>query len=217
MVRDYHVAGEVMVSVYGGHPYLSSLTQFGLASDSIDIVPVFYSQDIHTDDFGPRCPVDVMRLLGAVIIHMTLVHYDEDILDCLTTAAMGRVIPVHVDGTSLTTDPATNPIEGAGICGPAGILMGRGLARGAQGNLFTSLNLIPADTDSQDPWRFYSCHLMDAPHKIPFGVKRTLLELSFRAIPYQTAIAATPFDPTPAGLNEWQSDGAIIYDHENDT
>lgn len=199
MVRAYHINGETMVSVKGGHPGLLALTQLGLASDSIDIYPTFFEQGKLTDDFGPHVPAEIMRMLAWVDIEMTLVHYDIETLAALMTAMLG-VYPT--DGSI----QAGAPLLGDGTCGGAGVLMGKGLAVGTANNLFTSVNLLSA-VPTEVPWRFYACSLSEQPVKYPIGTKHSLVHLVFRAIPYMV----------PNEEGEWISEGAVIFDHIADT
>ena len=86
MTRAFNIFGESLVTVYGGDhlsgsAFTSGGAQLGLSLDQIKITPRFHHRDVHTDDFGPDIPPEVLWNLADIRINMTLVHYDYDVLD----------------------------------------------------------------------------------------------------------------------------------------
>lgn len=139
----------------------------GMTDKPIQITPRGVHYDVHTDDYGPDIPAELLFNLAEVRIQMTLVHYDVDILNiCIQEAFAGG------NGTFVTD----------GTLAPAGKLMGGGVSVGASGNHYVSLNIISAT--GQPPWHFPATYLDSQPLLIPIGTERSLVQLSWRGIPY---------------------------------
>ncbi len=151
MSRIYNVSGEVMVYVFGG--VFTTLTELGLCSDSIRIVPRYAHRDIPVDDFGPDIPAEVLTMTLEAYVRMTLVHFDPIVLGfCIAQAA----------GTTV-----------AGTCGAAGIpLLTRGLG--------ISLNLRPLN---DIPWRFRNSYIDGNPIENPIGTQHSLTQINWRCLP----------------------------------
>ena len=199
MARDFHIAGEAMVSVKQGSPAgaIATLSQLGLAVGGIRISPTFHHLDIHTDDWGGGVPAEVMWMLCDVHIDMTLIHYDRTLLETCVQESMGGAIS---DGTLI----------GAGK--PMGGLQSAGLAS----NHYIRLNLA-SPVDGR-PWRFLSAYLAHRPLEMPLGTKASEVRLNWRAIPYQALNTAEGLPTsTYANGNELKSAGVVIWDHTLDT
>jgi hypothetical protein len=187
VARDFQINGETLVRVRGNPstPFASA-TDLGLAQKEVRIVPRFVHHDVHIDDFGPDVPVDVHWMLAEVSIRMTLAHYDANILKAVWAESMGG-------GTEGTMVGAGTP-------------MGAGVAVGAAGNHYVSLNLLSPVLGL--PWRFRACYLANTPFEQPLGTERTLAVLTWRAIPYV---------PYPSSVGELTSTGAVLWDRVLDT
>lgn len=168
MTRDIQVNGEAMVYVKGAtNSGIGSLSELGLASDSIRISPVFRLKEVNADAWG-EAPFEMQFMLAFANITMTLVHFDTSVLDFCITESMGGAVS-------------------AGRMPRAGARLGNNVARFAAGNHFIGLN-IAAPVGS--PWRFYTAFLTNNPLEYPVGTERSLVTLNWRAIPY----AADPWN-----------------------
>src|SRR5437879_5338107 len=108
MGRDYRINGECLVQVkFGAHlpagqyglgssGSATNLSELGLASEGIRIVPQFNHSDMRADDFGSKTPADVLWMMGEIAVHMTLVHYDLNVLDVCLAESMGGIGPNSV-------------------------------------------------------------------------------------------------------------------------
>jgi hypothetical protein len=191
MARDYQINGEVMVSVKGMvGSSISSLSQLGLTDREgiVRISPRFIHEDIPVDAWGDA-PPEIQFFLSDVTVSMTLVHYDEDVLDEVVRLSMGGGGSAGVDG----------------VFPRAGTRMGGGVARFAAGNKFIGLNL--SSPVGGKPWRFYFTYLSANPFVLPLGTRRSHTQLMWRAIPYT-------IDPWNAGAG---ANGTVIWDHTLDT
>ncbi len=220
MARDFQVPGVYMVFVRGGAHWSGGSSgvsfELGLATESIRISPKFYNKDIHTDDFGPNCPVEIMNELAEATISMALVHYDAEILDtCMSEGMGGGLNPLPTGGVG-----GFNPL--AGMMVGAGAIMGGINPIFSSGNKFISLYLIPDPSTPAVPWHFPATYLTSQPLELPLGSEKTIATMSWRAIPYKplvpTAIAggglkSGGFKFLPSFLNEVTSSGAILWDH----
>lgn len=190
MARDFQINGETMVYVKGAaNTAIANLTELGLAVDQVRITPNFRHLDIKVDAWGGSDgpPADVQWMLMDVMIQMTLVHFDYDVLEhCLQLSAGGPNAAFH----TMTR---------------AGARLGNNFARFEAGNRYIGLNL--ASPQGQRPWRFYFAYLASQPVTIPLGVERSLVPVTWRAIPYTQ-------DPWGAGLG---AEGNVIWDHVLDT
>ena len=191
MARDFIISGETLVSVKGmtGTP-IAAVQELGLASDEILVVPHFSHRDLHIDDFGPDIPPEVLWMLSTVSIHMTLVHFDNDILrTCITESMAG--------GTEGTMVGAGTP-------------MGGGADIFSDKNHYISLSLSSAQLLL--PWRFRSTYLAELPVEYPLGTGASLVRLNWRAIPY--------YPPTSTGDliagTAYRSTGRVLWDRSHD-
>jgi len=202
MARDIQVNGETLVNVrFGAHVPVSvsnipgsstNLSQLGLSSDPIKITYEFYHQDLRADDFGPNCPPDVQSMMATVKIGMRLVHYDKTILDYCTAAAMG--------GIRLIGGAPQLP----GVMEPAGKMLGANRTYLASGYHFIGLNLVSAITSG---YHFPAAYLETPPYVVPLGTERSIVDLNWRAIPYQR--------PNLSG--DVISSGVILWNYTLDT
>lgn len=201
MPRDYIIYGETMVKVKGngalsatlagGTDFLATLWELGLATEGVRIIPRFIHQDIHVDDFGPNIPAEVMCMMADCRIEMTLIHYDALVLDACITESLGS-----------SKFPS-------GTLAPAGQTLGRGLPLFSSGCHYISLSLAASRLVS--PWRFPTSYLDSHPLIIPIGTERTIVNLSWRAIPYK------PLMPNFGQSEEIMSSGAVLWDFFQDS
>lgn len=139
----------------------------GLASDPIVVSLDLKGLDVKSNSFGD-VPFEVQFMGGEATIKMTLVHFDRAVVDTIVAKSMG----------------------GAAI----GQLPRAGTRMGGGGNFFAlSLN----SPVGSKPWTFPNSYLTGTPIEFPLGAERSLMSLTFRAIPY----AADP--STAAGVVLW--------------
>lgn len=166
MARDFQIAGECMVYVKGAAGSLiSSLSELGLADGPIQVMEDSRHMDINVDAFGGEVPPEIQYKLSAMFVTMRLVHYDPVILStCLRESKGGSAAP--------------------GFMPRAGTRLGNNSARFAATNHFIGLNI--AAPVNGIPYRFYFAYLVNPPFRISLGTERSLVELNWRAIPYQS-------------------------------
>lgn len=197
MGRAFQIFGETLVKVKGNNQTsIASVSELGLASGMITIVPRFYHQDVHSSDFGPNAPPEVIWNLADVAISMTLVHYDQDILDEVISESMCGA----VDGTLI--NGAGQPMGGAWpvLTFPCH---------------FMHLNLINGPALIK-PWRFLAAYLTGMPVSLPLGTEKSAVSLNWRAIPYWPG-SITPMKPGVLDLSqEMLSQNQIIWDRRSD-
>ena len=180
MTRAYQVFGEFIISVSGGQ--FSGKQELGLTSDPWRLHPRYVHRDVTTDGFGPVVPVETLWDMADALVSLTLVHYDQGILDQCMRAAMG--------GGGYD---AGNPGGGGamdGFLGQAGRPMGLGAALGSTENQYTTVYIEPTADGTILPYRFRACYLDGRPLEVPYGSERSLVKLNWRCIPYQPLTAA---------------------------
>lgn len=189
MSRAFYVNGESMVLVKGrSDSSIGTLTQLGLTDSPIEILLDYKHLPIDVNAYG-YVPPEVQAMGMMARVNMTLVHFDEDILQALVQESLAA------------------PAEGQ--LGHAGALLGNGAARFAPGVL-TGNKLFGVNIQSaigQQPWRFLYCMLMGTPLRWPMGAERSLVQVSFLGIPYSA-------DPWNGGNGSY---GVAVYDHVLDT
>lgn len=212
MSRQYHITGEHMVYVQNqklvelfNNPFENSnvvLTptdffELGLTQDSTNITLNFAHQDVYTDDYSPGAPAEILTgMFRDAIIDMTLVHYDDAVLETCLNLSIGA-----------TT---------FGASGRPGTPMGKWKGVLEDGCLFTTLYLQPAIRfeisvlgvrDQQElPWRFFFAYLTGSA-RYPIGTEKSLVQLQWRAVPY--------YKPTdPSSTTEISGRNAILFDRE---
>lgn len=175
MARNYYVFGETLVSVvvYG------TTSELGLAEEEIVITPRFIHEDIIPDDFAPDCPANVMWKLADATIRMTLVHYDDAVLRNCVASSMGSATGFE------------------GMLPAIGRPMGSNAALKTSTNRFIELQVGDSGGD-EDPWVFPSAYLAAMPMEMPLGTKRSLVKLTWRAVPYRMS-------------SEELSDGTVLW------
>ena len=163
MPRDYLINGESLVRVRGNtSSSISSLSELGLATDAIQVRPVFKHKDIDVDAWG-EAPPEIQFMLAEVIITMNLIHFDNVVLrECLRLSMGGA----STEGT----------------LSRAGARMGGGVARFAAGYNFIGLNI--ASPVGATPWRFLHSYLSATPVIYPLGTEKSIAQCTWRAIPY---------------------------------
>lgn len=163
------------MKVKGGS--ILSITELGLAMDSITIAPRFRHKDVHVDDFGGEIPPDVMSMLLFADVRMVLSHYDPIVLGTCVAHAVGS-----------TT---------AGECGPAGAML---LSRGFGIRLY----LIPRN---DIPWQFKASYLNSEPLEVDIGTKLSQVQLNWRCLPINTSLFTTGrgylTEPLSRGSKVW--------------
>ncbi len=211
MVMDFRIAGETLVVLkFADHISGTKLLELGLATESIRVFPRFSHQDVRADDFGPHIPADVMTLLADARISMTLIHYDDGVLNLAMAESFGR-----------TMNPART-----GTLAPAGSMMGNGLPLLVSGNHFMHLNLVNANPAAvifgpqMTGWRFPAAYLTDHPVEVPVGTETSKVVLNWRAIPYRPLYtqAVLSGSDNVIGLvsQEILSSGAVLWDFNVD-
>lgn len=232
-------------SLFGttGSPDNTGCFELGLSSEPVRINVRASHREIHTDDYGNVVPADVMSMLADAIITMTLVHYDENVLRlCINHAMGGDAYP------EMTVDDDGNPvfsdILNEGTLGPAGRTLGAGrdiqttltpllpFSNFTSTNRYISLSILSAKSiNLLNPpnlvWRFPHCYLNSQPLEIPLGTERSLVRLSWRALPYKNPLLVTEGEGAGYALGTsgsvvssgsqvaWnlQSRNAILWDH----
>lgn len=157
--------GPTLVQVKGhAGTAISSLSQLGTSEDQVTWSPRFYHDDVIVGGtYGPNVPVDCQFMLSDAFITMNLVYYDQSVLEaCIQEANAGA----SAFGTMVR----------------AGTLMGGQFSRFASGNHFIGLNLTsPVEGKAM---RFLAAYLTGQPLNYPIGPKRSIVQLTWRAIPY---------------------------------
>ena len=206
MARQFFINGESLCYVkFGAHiptsvgnipgiPVPSNRCELGLTSDQIVLTPKIVRHDVKTDDLGPEIPANLMQYMSEMNITMTLVHFDQNVLQIVQGEAGGGAV-VAAGGV---TDVAP------GVLQPAGTFLGFGPVL-ASGNHFMSLNI--ASPKAGLPYRFPSCTLADTPMRTPLGTGYSMVTLNWRAIPYSR--------PNPV-TGECFSSGAKLWDRTLD-
>ncbi len=184
MSRKFVINGECFVQVKGNgaiaelaknppDPLVGSLQDLGLTTESVTIIPRFSHYAVKADDFGPDVPAEILWNLAEVRISMTLVHYDDFVLDAVIAESMCGGVgdgPIGVVGW-------------AGQMMPAGTPMGGNKPLYTSGNHYIGLNISSPILGF--PWRFPATYLASQPVVIPLGTRRSEVQLNWRAIPYQ--------------------------------
>ncbi len=174
MARDFQINGEVLVRVRGNAIIGTTFQDLGLCSDSVSITPNFKQMDIAVDAWGGSegPPPEIQWMLADVDISLTLVHYDDTVLNnCIRQSMGGRAI---------------------GRVARAGTRMGGGFAVGVAGNQFMNLLLTAPIPTADRVWYFPATYLTGPPEVYPIGVQRSLVQLKFRAIPFPSNALADP-------------------------
>lgn len=196
MTRGFVTYGEAMVYVRGPEgSIIEEITELGLCSESIRITPRYNHLDILTDDFGPSVPVEVLSNMADAKVSMTLVHFDWNIVDYCMYLAMGG------------TGPVNDEQDYDGSLSQAGSPLGFGKPMYDPSNHYVSLYLRSAtetlSPPTNVPYRFICSYLDGQPLEIPLGTERSLLQLSWRVIPYR-----------PFTGDEISSEGGLkLWDH----
>lgn len=237
MPRDFFIEGPVLVKVKGGEHLsggpIADLSELGLTSDHIQVSPVLYHHNVRPDDFGPNVPAEKLWMLAAAQIQMNLVHYDDFVLDTIEAESMaGGFYDPGIPGISTANAiPGTLP--------PAGVPMGNNLPLFASGNHYISLNLVGSivGTQAGKTIRFPTSMLTEQPIILPLGTEKSVVRLTFTAIPYRNYSLtnqmlqlsgslfvgnAIPALPAPKGdsrptVADLSSSGAVLWDFEEDS
>jgi hypothetical protein len=197
MARGFYISGESLVQVKGrGDSAIATVSQLGLSADQIHVALDSNYEDMTVEAWG-HAPPDVQYMLSSAIITMNLVHFDAAVLDECLRLSMGgapTVGTVSHAGQPLGNNKARfavatgNPATGA-----------------AGGNNFIGLNIT--SPVAARPWRFLMTYLANQPMRHPLGVRRSIVSLQWRAIPYTT-------DPYNNGLGAYNT---VLWDRTLDT
>lgn len=173
MPRDFFVNGDSMVYVKGAAGSgIQNRQELGLAIDQVQITPIFHHKDITLNNWGSMAPAEVQAHLAEILVSMTLVDIDMDVLNTCMRESLG--------GTSVN-----------GTLKRAGTRLGNRAARFAANNHYIGLNI--ASPTGQRPWRMYFSYLTNNPVVMPLGSDKSEVSLNWRVVPYTT-------DPWGAGL-----------------
>ena len=177
------------------------------------ITPVVRHREVYPDDYGTQqVPAETIYSLAYCFIDMTLVHFDNDVLNaCIMESmagggAQGIINTIRFGNSILglllggllgvpqgVSVPKTISAV-AGVLAPAGSLMGNGLPAFASGNHYISLNLLSPQLGF--PWRFPTSYLTEQPIVIPLGTEKSMVKMRWKAIPYAPTLtlstASTP-------------------------
>ncbi len=186
MARDFQIAGETLITVKGNGAFnlfaqsesgasanTAALWTLGLSVGDTKVIPNWKYAPVNTDGYGKEIPGDLMWQLASCDISMTLIHYDDLVLDAVLAESMGGKVRFN------------NPGDFAGAMADAGTLMGNLIPVGVSGCHYFSLGL----TSQQNgvPWRFPAVCLSEPPITIPLGTTASKVDLNFRAYPYPEA------------------------------
>jgi len=217
-----HVSGDLRQGPppgTSGQPNLISgsyVQQLGLSDAPIDISLSWRHKPLYVDDYGPDVPFDLMWMLAEANVRMTLVHYDDYVLQqCLIESMAGG-------GYS---DPDLGPNTAfPGTLAGAGTLIGGNVEPFGYGWHYMSLSIQPGNLTNDQlqsgyralPWRFINSVLAEPPITIPVGTSYSVTRLNWRVIPYGTYF--TPGDYISGQVPilsqcEIASSGAILFDH----
>lgn len=184
MGRAFYIEGECMVLVKGpSNSTIGTLSQLGLTSDPIEVVQDYRHLPIDVNAYG-QVPPEIQAMGMMARVTMNLVHFDPTVL--ATCVQLAQQAPAE------------------GQLGHAGALMGNGLARFAVGNNYVGLNLQSAI--GAQPWRFLYTLLIGQPLSWPLGAERSIVRVSFQAVPYSQ-------DPWNGGTGSY---GVTLWDHTLD-
>lgn len=210
MGYGWQINGEAMVEVFfGDHmtPVAEALgvlasgetnpllLQLGLSQDPIRVMPKVIHADLRADDFGPEGAPETLSYIADAEIRMTLLMYDDRVLDMCLQEAMGAGGSDQYAGGSL------------GSAKP----MGAGLPLQYSGNHYITMGI--RSPRAQLPYRFLAAYLAQRPVEIPLGTGVTAAICNWRAIPY---VNLDPFaNPLLNSTMDYvKSAGAIIWDRE---
>jgi hypothetical protein len=162
-----------MVTVKGrSDSAIAAVSQLGLADSPITITPTFKFKDVNVDAWG-MAPAEVQWMLAEAAISMRLINFDRAVLDACVALSMGGGQP------------------SVGQMARAGTLMGGNVPLFSPGNNYITLNILsPVDGK---PWRFFTSYLAERPMEYPLGTEKSIVQLTWRAIPWT-------LDPWNGGL-----------------
>lgn len=187
MARDLFVNGECMVSVRGNISTISTVTQLGLAQDPIEITVNHQHMDVGVDAWGGRrIPPEIQYFLSDAVIRMNLVHIDRDRLDDCLRLSMGGVATVGLVPRTGTR------------------MMNNGVLYGSANSL---IELRLSSPVGLKRWRFPAAYLTGPPVEFPLGTERSIIRLTWRAVPHPET---TALDPWGGGTG---SSNAILWSH----
>lgn len=191
MTRSFYINGESMIYVKGcSSSDIGSLQELGLCDSPVQVSVDPNYLDITVDAWGSQ-PPEMQFKLSSALIQMRLVHFDIDVLNTCIEESMGG---------------ATGP----GVMTRAGTTLGNGAARFFPGGPFVGNHYIGLNIASpveNNPYRFLFCYLVGHPNSFPFGTERSIIQLTWRAVPYTA-------DPWNSGLGAL---GSVLWDNTLDT
>lgn len=210
MPRDFQIFGEALVYVKGGQHMsggpIGVLSELGLSTDQITITPNYYHRAVMADDFGKQVAPEYLVDLQTVTVNMTLVHYDNEVLEiCLDESTGGN-------STGRFTDGQTSYF---GTMAAGGLPMGGGVPRLFSGNHYVGVSIVGGDFA---PYRFLTCYLADRPVEIPIGTNRSEVRLTWTAVPYRPLLGSGGYSLSVSGsaagftVQEILSSGTVVWD-----
>lgn len=198
----------------------SYVQELGMSDMPIDISLNWRHKNLHTDDFGPEVPYDLMWQLAEATIRMTLVHYDDYVLQQCFIESMGG------GGYADPNSSYSGLVFPGRFMMPAGTLIGGNIPLYQSGCHYMSLSIVPGNLTNNAiqsgyralPWRFLTCVLAEPPFSVPLGTQYSVTRLNWRAIPYGTYTRTfyesgqVPYPPTVRSC-DIQSSGVSLFDH----
>jgi hypothetical protein len=182
---------------------LTNKVELGLCLHEVHVGLQFKHKELSCDDFGPTIPAEVMYNLASATIALRLCHWDISVVNrCWSEACGGNAFPGDVLGMN-------GVLQNAGTLPPNGLTLGRGRQPMASGNHYVSLNILSPQL--QYPFRFPFTYITgDPPSVWPMGTEKSILDVTFRAIPYVPPL-------TPGGTpQELSSSGAVLWGYIED-
>lgn len=168
MAAQVHVYGEAQLQVQTSG---TVFTLLGVSVDGVSIEFRDFTEPVFTDTFGPDVPFDEQQMLQDAIIRAQLVWYDATVY------------------SNIRSRPAVVNSGTAGTLGFAGELWGAG-AMYFPLLVYPKVGAASLNGYDNDPYNFPKARLLDAqPMKV--GTRRTLLDVTFRALPYTGTAGST--------------------------
>lgn len=196
-----------------------SVFELGLTSEGVTLSPKIYHQDVYVDDLGIKVPAEILTQSTEYEVSMRLIHYDQFVLDaCLFESAGGGQIKITDTVLAVGKPKVPATFFSPGIPARVSTIMGPpyGQPLGSSGCHFISLNILTPQ--QQYPWRFPASYIVDNSTKIPLGTNTSMVDLTWRCIPYPTTsgIVNTVTGKVEIPFGELSSSGVTLFDHTID-
>ena len=190
MARAIFINGPTLVSVNIPLGSKVAYKELGLTEKDVQINVRSHFYDVQCDDygnggpFGGQVPPEVLILPSDVIVKMSLIHFDRDVLDsCMASVGglNGSIGNLIAAGTPMGLD------TGADVYSPTS-------RRGITLSVSSSVGF------GNKPWEFFYAYLMEQPMEFPLGTKKSIVNLTWRAIPGGVSVG----DPISQGRQLWR-------------